>query len=56
MNALGQFAVSALVAATLDLVLSGIIFDMSGKQLAIVGGKHFAALGPDLDSWLVQGT
>ena len=37
-------------------MLSGIIFDMSGKQLAIVGGKHFAALGPDLDSWLVQGT
>ena len=34
----------------------GRIFDMSGKQLAIVGGKHFAALGPDLDSWLVQGT
>jgi hypothetical protein len=34
----------------------GRIFDMSGKQLAIVGGKGFAALGPDLDSWLVQGT
>jgi hypothetical protein len=34
----------------------GRIIDMSGKQLAIVGGKHFAALGPDLDSWPVQGT
>ena len=34
----------------------GRIFDMSGKQLAIVGGKHVAVLGPDLDSWLVQGT
>jgi hypothetical protein len=34
----------------------GRIVDMSGKQLAIVGGKHFAVLGPDLDSWLVQGT
>jgi hypothetical protein len=34
----------------------GRIFDMSGKQLAIIGGKGFSALGPDLDSWLVQGT
>jgi hypothetical protein len=34
----------------------GRIFDMSGKQLAIVGGRGFWALGPDLDSWLVQGT
>jgi hypothetical protein len=34
----------------------GRIFDMSGKQLALVGGKGFSALGPDLDSWLVQGT
>jgi hypothetical protein len=34
----------------------GRIIDLSGKQLAIVGGKHFAVLGPDLDSWLVQGT
>ncbi len=34
----------------------GRIFDMSGKQLAIVGGRGFDALGPDLNSWLVQGT
>jgi hypothetical protein len=31
-------------------------FTLLHEQLAIVGGKHFAALGPDLDAWLVQGT
>lgn len=34
----------------------GRIFNMSGKQLAIVGGKDFEVLGPDLESWPVQGT
>lgn len=34
----------------------GRIFNMSGKQLAIVGGKGFSALGPDIDAWPVQGT
>jgi hypothetical protein len=34
----------------------GRIIDMSGKQLAIVGGKPFAVLGPDLDSWPIHGT
>jgi hypothetical protein len=33
----------------------GRIFDMSGKQLAIVG-KDFASIDPNLNSWLVQGT
>jgi len=33
----------------------GRIFDMSGKQLAIVG-KDFASIDPDRNSWLVQGT
>lgn len=34
----------------------GRIFDMSGRQLAIVGGNDFSALGPDLDAWIIQGT
>ena len=34
----------------------GRVFDMSGKQLAIVGGKDFAAIEPNLNSWLVEGT
>lgn len=34
----------------------GRIFDMSGKQLAIVGGRDFFVLGPDMNSWLVEGT
>jgi hypothetical protein len=34
----------------------GRIFNMSGKQLAIVGRDHFSVIGPDDNSWLVQGT
>jgi hypothetical protein len=34
----------------------GRIFDMSGKQLAVVGGKDFMAIDPNLNSWLVHGT
>lgn len=33
----------------------GRIFDMSGKQLAIIG-KDFAAIEPNRNSWLVHGT
>jgi hypothetical protein len=34
----------------------GRIFDMSGRQLAIIGNKGFSAIEPNLNSWLVQGT
>ena len=33
----------------------GRIFDMSGKQLAIIG-KDFASIDPNRNSWLVRGT
>lgn len=34
----------------------GRIFDMSGKQLAIVGGLRSSAIEPSFNSWPVQGT
>ena len=34
----------------------GRIFDMSGKQLAIIGANRFSVLEPNLNTWLVQGT
>lgn len=34
----------------------GRIFDLAGKQLAIVGGKDFSVIDPDNSSWPIQGT